>query len=109
MFVVHLESVDPAAVGRFCKAIATVTSCKHNVVTLFSSPIDLGLPVQEQPEPNSMPAAVSSMIEGLLRAGVSALHDEKIFDQAYFAQLMTLFKVRPSSSFACLLCTSDRT
>lgn len=49
--------------------------------------------VQEVPEAHSMPAAVSLMIKGLLYAGHFTLHDDKAFDQAYFAHLMVLFRV----------------
>lgn len=49
--------------------------------------------VQEVPQATSMPAAVSVMIRGLLFAGHSALHDDKAFEQAYFAHLMSLFRV----------------
>ena len=49
--------------------------------------------VQEAPEAHSMPAAVSLMIKGLLYAGHFTLHDDKAFDQAYFAHLTVLFRV----------------
>ncbi len=49
--------------------------------------------VQEAPEAHSMPEAVRLMIKGLLYAGHFTLHDDKAFDQAYFAHLMVLFRV----------------
>ena len=40
-----------------------------------------------------MPAAVSNMIDSLLQAGHMVLRDDRSLDQAYFAQLMLLFRV----------------
>ena len=51
--------------------------------------------MQEPSQADSMPAAVNKMITGLIFAGHFVLHDERIYDQAYYAHLMLLFKVNP--------------
>lgn len=48
--------------------------------------------VQETPE-DSMPAAVNNMVDALLQAGLTLLRDDRSLDQAYFAQLLMLFRV----------------
>ena len=50
--------------------------------------------VQGDPDPGSMSAAVSNMMKALVQAGQAVLHDDRFFDQASFAQLMSLFRVR---------------
>ena len=48
--------------------------------------------LQAFPE-DSMPAAVNDMVDALLQAGLALLRDERSLDQAYFAQLLLLFRV----------------
>ena len=55
--------------------------------------------LQEIPE-DSMPAAVNSMVDALLQAGLALLRDDRSLDQAYFAQLLLLFRVSVTVSHA---------
>lgn len=50
--------------------------------------------MQDDPDPGSMSAAVSIMMKALVQAGQAVLGDDRFFDQASFAQLMSLFRVR---------------
>ena len=54
--------------------------------------LDCVLCAQEPSQADSMPAAVNKMITGLIFAGHFVLHDERIYDQAYYGHLMLLFK-----------------
>ena len=56
--------------------------------------------LQDTPEAGTMQAAVYNMISALLQAGHTILHDDRSFDQAFFAQLMTVFKVHHLSGAA---------
>ena len=55
--------------------------------------------LQEIPE-DSMPAAVNNMVDALLQAGLALLRDDRSLDQAYFAQLLLLFRVSVTVSHA---------
>lgn len=55
--------------------------------------------LQEIPE-DSMPAAVNTMVDALLQAGLALLRDDRSLDQAYFAQLLLLFRVSVTVSHA---------
>ena len=64
--------------------------------------------LQETPE-DSMPAAVNNMVDALLQAGVALLRDDRSLDQAYFAQLLLLFRVSLTLSHAWIALHGDVT
>ena len=64
--------------------------------------------LQDTPE-DSMPAAVNNMVDALLQAGLALLRDDRSLDQAYFTQLLLLFRVSSTVSHALTALCGDVT
>lgn len=75
-----------------CNLQSFVTSCVSEHWHFPAYQATWFVNVQETPE-DSMPAAVKNMVDALLQAGLTLLRDDRSLDQAYFAQLLMLFRV----------------